>query len=375
MAYNQLNRAIKVTSGGPKPRVMTHRSHRAKVCRGGKMLGLLVALTAFHANTNFDFTTDNQDGSKGSHRLTSSCPQTPCHISLAFMGDSLSRYMYYSLVYYLRNGVWIDPNSSPSLVRPADFVGGYELNFDWYPWFNASTSALAPYEKCDCYRAPGSIVRGPGRHTVVENRYYEDPIRNNTVFYLASMGNLIPIRGHYDVKLGISKGRENGQEHNFTNIHFGPRRSADPFLWTSDWPNAIREQVAMVRPEYLILNAGNWPNNFDKPEFVKEVAAAIKDANIPRAVWRTTTPSRGGKYKKNWLKVDTFMCQNKSYWPYDCLDATTWTMQLDSKYYVDEFHFKEPIYRKMNEQLFDFLQRPLVRKTSPYKSEVEPVTL
>ena len=35
------------------------------------------------------------------------CPLEPCHISMAFMGDSLSRFMYYSVAYYLRHGQWI----------------------------------------------------------------------------------------------------------------------------------------------------------------------------------------------------------------------------------------------------------------------------
>ena len=61
------------------------------------------------------------------------CPKEPCHVPVAFMGDSLTRFMYYSLVYYLRWGAWIDPASRPNLVRPKDFLTGREMKSFWHP--------------------------------------------------------------------------------------------------------------------------------------------------------------------------------------------------------------------------------------------------
>ena len=268
------------------------------------------------------------------HKTT--CPKQPCDVSIAFMGDSVMRFKHYSLGYYLHRGAWIDPESVPDLVQPQDFLGD-EMKSFWYSWYNASTSALAPFEICDCYRAPGLYKK-----TVVENRYYHDPNRNNTVLYIQSFGNSVPLRGTWDVGRVVNAGlgaEGDAARTDFTKIKLGPRRMAAPFRWSHDWPGAIRGQVAKARPEYLVLNAGIWPNDFGKPEFVAAIVAAVKDAKIHHTVWGTTTASRGGRIEGRVRKIDELMCQIKTYWPHSCLDVLTWTARLDKKYYPDQFHF------------------------------------
>jgi len=260
--------------------------------------------------------------------------------------------MYYSLVYFLRHNQWIDSASDPNLVIPSSILGGYELNLDWMPWYNASTVALSPYENCDCYRDKGSIVRGPGAKSVVENRYYFDPTRNNTIVYFQSFGNVIPIRGHWrdpQEAMQAPQRKIDGEELDSNSI--GPHTGHLPFTWYSKLPMAIKEQVGAIRPDALVMNGGKWNHDFGDPAFVAEVVAAIQEVGIPRVIWRTTTADRGGHFEK-YQSTDEVMCAVEEL---ECFNVTGWTSKLRGGLYIDQGHFREPVYRKMNEELLEML--------------------
>jgi hypothetical protein len=274
------------------------------------------------------------------------CELEPCGVSLVFMGDSLSRFQYYSLVYFLRHGEWIDPQSYPNLVRPMDFLGGFELNFEWSPWFNASMEALQPYENCDCYREAGRLNGQGGKLPFIcENRYYHDPVRNNTVTFLQAFGTAAPIRGHWMAKDAIAQLLQYHETKNKSAVGdtVGPMVSRVPYLWQGTWTDVIRGHVADLAPSVLIMNAGKWLHSFDDATFRAEIVNALKDAPIPRVLWKTTTADRGGRYTYN--ETDHAMCELL-----ECLD-TRWTVDVPSNLYVDQGHFTEPVYRLLNEQL------------------------
>jgi hypothetical protein len=294
------------------------------------------------------------------------CPQEPCHVSIVFMGDSLTRFMYISLAYFLRHNEWIDPDSYPNLVKPADFPGGYALKFDWMPWYNVSTAALAPYENCDCHREMGDIMRNPGKEWICENRYYYDRTRNNTVVYFQSFGNFIPIRGHWEdpqeatraaqllqvvKKLASASNRSVGDENE--NVTVGPLLGRHPYTWSYDWPTTIRHQVARIKPNVLVMNAGIWPHDFDKPDFVESIVAAINETGIPQTIWKTTSSDKNGRFER-YMETDEAMCRHE-FFQRDCLNITGWTSKLNEDHYIDHIHFREPVYRKMNEQLLENL--------------------
>jgi hypothetical protein len=240
--------------------------------------------------------------------------------------------MYVSLVYYLRHDQWISPDDYPNLVKPYDFWNGTagpgESRLNWMPFYFNSTEALRPYESCDCWRPPGKV-------DIVENRYYHDPVRNNTVVYYQGFGHRIPIRGHW---------KDPNQILNDTN-KVGPWDNATkipPFQFKyTDWADAIINQVLPIKPHTLVMNAGLWHNNFGNTEIVERLVNATK--SIPQVIWKTTTVSRDKEYSNS---VDQSLCNTL-----ECMNVSGWTFMLDEDYYTDGLHFREPIYHKMNEQL------------------------
>jgi hypothetical protein len=293
-------------------------------------------------------TSDGSSSKTNSFSFT--CPMEPCGISMLFIGDSLTRFQYISLVYFLHHGRWIDaPATIPHLVRPGDYLDG-ELSSEWSPWYQASMDLFAPYENCDCYREPRSI--DTNYQYICENRYYHDPVRNNTVTYLQALGSAHPMRGHWHAEQAIPQLVEYHQTMNQSAIGdtVGPVNGrVIPYRWQGTWIDAIRGHVADLAPSVLIMNAGRWRHPFLHARFRDAIVTALQDAGIPRVIWKTTTADRGGKYTNDINETDTAMCNLL-----ECLD-TTWTVDVPPTLYVDWCHVLEPVYRLLNEQLLQQL--------------------
>lgn len=109
----------------------------------------------------------------------------PHDLRLVFVGDSVTRYQYLSLAYYLRYGRWWDgPRDGPNnLMNAHSFRHPAHPNDDWNEFFLQSNRLLYPFEACDCRRSPNSS------DTVLERRYFHDTERNNTLVYINLNGN------------------------------------------------------------------------------------------------------------------------------------------------------------------------------------------
>jgi hypothetical protein len=95
------------------------------------------------------------------------------HVSglrVAFIGDSLTRYMYLSLATYLRRGRWITKKDVPNILEEKQFNG-------WNLFYNYSKNSLQPNEQCDCFRPEQNVK-------TIENRYFTDPVQDNVLYYI-----------------------------------------------------------------------------------------------------------------------------------------------------------------------------------------------
>ena len=80
-------------------------------------------------------------------------PDRPTGLRLVMLGDSVDRYQYLSLVYYLRWGQWFNTEStgeSPPTFRT--FLFHEKDGGSWNDYFAGTNRILLPYEACDCYR-------------------------------------------------------------------------------------------------------------------------------------------------------------------------------------------------------------------------------
>jgi hypothetical protein len=267
-------------------------------------------------------------------------PRTLKNLHIVFMGDSVSRYQYLSLAYYLRSGTWWDPATHPNLVNEKTYGS-------WTDFYRRTSEEYAPYEQCDCFRPE------PFNPTLTfENRYFWDPRFHNSLTYIQAFGNH-GSQGHFfpdEVLL----------HHPAVLSTDSPLKSKLDF-WKWDWPETITQHVAKLqpKPDFVVLNAGLHVNDHQNPLLQNAIVSALKTAGIT-GIWKTTTYMKnkdvhGTRYTPKSKQIDQDMCKLMS----QCLDLS-WTKHLNATSYWDAFHFNEPAYKRMNMQLLDLI--PLLNR-------------
>lgn len=249
----------------------------------------------------------------------------PRNLNIVFMGDSLTRYQYLDLVYFLsHNGTWPSPDDTPNLVLEHTHKNG------WLQFFNFTNSALRPYEQCDCFRLHSTIK-------AVENRYFYDPQRNNSVTYLQKFG-AHPFKSSWKVA-------DVHQEHELAQVPPASVHSG------ADWADTIRDFVCHMspKPSLFIFNAGIWADHdLGNVEMQHEIVQALKECQIV-SMYKTTTKMQD-QLNQTWDEYERQLCNLTDY----CMDLR-WTALVPDEHYWDAKHFREPIYSMMNVQLLSLI--------------------
>ena len=305
------------------------------------------------------------------NKATITSSSRPQGLRVVFMGDSIMRYQYLSLVYFARYGVWFDPsNKTHHLVQ--EKASGFDT---WLGFYQHTNELLQPYELCDCYRLERTEGKRENYNSTVENRYYYDPINDNLLVYVTAFGNENDLHGHWtaeDVTNSLLVGRNGTTK--LPQWKKPDRSKQQPplsFRWsTRDWTWVIRHHLAQIRPKpsHVVLNAGLWANDFNYDNDKRKGLIQSVANNGMKPIWRTTTYNfRHGLFRKH-KRNDHFLCPQKKQQqqqpqqpptpqeqepePHSCLDVS-WTKELDSRWYWDRVHMYEPIYRIMNEELLE----------------------
>jgi hypothetical protein len=291
----------------------------------------------------------------------------PRNINIAFLGDSVTRFAYISLVYYLHTGKWIDPKWSREPCNPGEAIS---CPNDKWKIFNEKVSALmGEHEFCDCFRGE------------YDSRYFYDSERNNRVSFFMRGGHApeVPFRGRVD----SSRVWKNFTSR--TGLPFG-FKGGDPAWEHLEWHEMIREELGRMDPppENLVLNAGLWRNKFQSSDVRKRVIDAAKDVGIKKVFWRTSKfceldnvrnvdqlserlaylrsfpiasyqiegfdkGNNVTRLKEGDQIADKVACQS-----FDCINIS-FTSRVHPDYLYDWRHFREPVNRLISEETLDVL--------------------
>lgn len=214
---------------------------------------------------------------------------------LVFMGDSLTRYQYLSLVYGLRHGRPLEaPHIGGDTLRRYVGTSNPLLERTWPSWqefYDGGSDGLAPYEVCDCFRAD--------KKRIFENRYYWDPTCDVAVTYI-EVFDTQHVWGHLAPQ-GLSSQRPEPKafDEAFERVRLDGSLASqlERSDWMLSWIDAIDNIVRRLPPRLptvVVLNMGWWHRfGADEIGFVRDLRrAALKVTQC--AVWKTTTPSRVG---------------------------------------------------------------------------------
>lgn len=258
----------------------------------------------------------------------------PQNLRIVFMGDSLTRYQYLDMAYFLsHNGTWISPDDIPNMVNE-------KTHPNWNSFFNFTNIQLnvgSSSESCDCYRTEGVV----GRMKQLENRYFNDS-KGNSVSFLQKAGHL-PFRTSWDA-FNIHDNHTRLFVTEETNISIAEE---------GNWTKAFEFVCAMnPKPKALVFNSGFWLDNELSEEKVQvELIQKLRVCGII-SVYKTTTATSSGRI----LRPDNNRARLCSLADL-CLDVS-WTRLVrdapDTKYW-DDVHFNPPIYSLLNIHLLAVL--------------------
>jgi hypothetical protein len=266
----------------------------------------------------------------------------PRNLRLAFIGDSISRYQYISLVYFLKTGQWItEENMKPQNPLYLHTYGVDARN----TFFQESNKLLLPLEECDC-------------HDFNENRYFADPERGNYITYIIKFGKS-GTNGHWQPH--EVHANRNATSKNKTNILYGSDNSNQEasvqIQWSySTWNATISQHIAKLlpTPDFVIFNAGLHNHDLDDVQVQHGILEATLQNNIIPIYKTTTYPNHSmpvGSFDK--ASHDNALCGNAFRY---CIDLS-WTATLGGyKDYYDIYHMKPQHNQRMNLQTLAYLQ-------------------
>lgn len=269
---------------------------------------------------------------------------------LAFIGDSLSRYQYLNLVYFLEHGKWQVESDHPNEEERA-----YE---SWFEFYRITNSRLGGHELCDCHR---DNVR-----ETLENRYYED----NTVkvSYLQLFGHNTPILLHDPELLRGSTCSETDCvqplcQPGLCDTSITPIMNLGFILDNG----AIHNLMARCQNySHVLVNTGLWwikdgVNEFSTSHsllLLNEMTQFHTEFPTVQVHWKTTTASKlqnptDPNPDLEFAQALTQSSGFKSY--YDAWTLTAILVQQRPEMLWDHVHFFSPVYKGLNLVLLAYI--------------------
>jgi len=256
----------------------------------------------------------------------------PRHLHLAIIGDSISRFQYMALVHYLHYGVHIRNEDKPKKLSFKDKQLAPGPNDKYHDF----SKVLLPGEQCDCYR-----LKEWKPKVFVDNRYYYDPIRNNSLSFLLKYGHM-EAHGHWPPE-DVHKAHEMSfEEGNYS--------------WSGNWSVAIGH-LAKIRPkpEYVIFNAGHHPHHMRMANVQDDIVQTLNENGFV-GIYKSTTCKKGNMMSRTALgRYEDEMCEKMKH---RCINYN-WTCAFkpeDNVLYYDHTHFVPSVNQRMNEELLEYLQ-------------------
>ena len=213
----------------------------------------------------------------------------PVNTSVVMVGDSLMRYQYLSLTFYLRHRQFPHPDAHPNHVLLE------KTWLSWHTFMHEGTKLLAPNELCDCYRDDAFNF-----DTIYENRYYRDRHNNLSINFFSYVGDWFSMKGRW--RPGDGEGNDTSrQPPSFYDLPRWEYKRLDAFL--SSFLPALRPA-----PSILVLNSGLWHDTLDDQHYALAVArAALTVADI--VVWKTTN-CRQSQVSRPALNYPLLLCSS-----------------------------------------------------------------
>ena len=270
---------------------------------------------------------------------------------IAIIGDSLSRYQYLNLVYFIEHGSWVADRNTPNEI---------ERNFEsWHEFYRITNARLNNHELCDCHRINV-------KETTIENRYYLNS--GVTISYAQLFGRGEPIFFHDQALLNNSNCVDSMCPQQLCLPGYCSP-SVIPVIQMGSilHPDSLYRLVDRYRSySHIIMNAGLWWIEEGKNQFainhldlvLHEMAKFQMSNPIAKMHWKTTTASRLQESSWGVHEIEFARQLTKSGKFVSFFDAWTLTIQVVEQYpelLWDNLHYFPLVYKGLNIVLLAYL--------------------
>ena len=286
----------------------------------------------------------------------------PLHFT--FIGDSLTRYQFLSLVYYFEYGVWPgtpqactaditwEKHFRPKGPKDASPNLHYNKYTNYWPAYFKLSTEVFDRMLCDCHRSY-HIEKGTGRKMVMstENRWYENLGLDVSASFFqwtncGPSGRDGTLCGHYP-RPGFQLPCPVGQ-------------CGDPHEWRMGLGKAMAAIVAPLQPTHVFVNKGLWPLSQDEKleGFWQDLCHSTRamQANGTQFYWLGTTFSK--KYRDKFgihLPESLGGCGWRFFDRFNFSRAAVKQVGYTSSFHSDDLHFRAHVYKTLNQKLLQQL--------------------
>lgn len=272
---------------------------------------------------------------------------------ILFVGDSVTRYQYMSLVFFLHHGVWPAPYVVDGRPHPC-----WEQSWPgWQGYLQASPTIFGGKELCDCHRGDKLL-----RNITFENRFYTEA--EIAVSFLAFVRAPSP-----NASYGFFRNLENDWRTEGLQGHYGfppyTQLNNEPFLagycnnsadYKMGLAEAFTELIPLLKPSTVILNTGIWTPSGQMEDDL--LLALQRSSNVSASfIWKTTTAGKGGTRERPSTDMFALDQLHGSKWGvYDSWALTQAAQDAspqNSSALLDYFHFHPYVYQGLNEVLLN----------------------
>lgn len=271
---------------------------------------------------------------------------------LAIIGDSLSRYQYLNLVYFLEHGKWHADAHRPNEV---------EKSFDsWFEFYRVTNERLRGHELCDCHR-------DNTKDTTIENRYYAHEAVK--VSYVQLFGEDYPVFMHDPVLLNHSSPclktgcMQRLCEPGYCHPSIPPIIHLGSILQTG---TIFRLMDRHRKYSQVFINAGLWWIQDGQNQFANRHATLLLEEMAQfhqvfpgvKVHWKTTTASKLQDAQDYSPELDFArkLVESEAFVSFfDAWALTTKVVRQHPELLWDNLHFFTPVYKGLNLVLLAYL--------------------
>eukprot|EP00981_Chlorochromonas_danica_P013774 scaffold6852_cov215-Ochromonas_danica.AAC.11 len=254
---------------------------------------------------------------------------------ISFIGDSLTRYQYLSLAWFLSSGQWLEDPGLPSLIREKEFGS-------WDGFLHSTNKRMGCHEIIDAYRHDSIF------HSCRENRYFHHYGLNLTI----TLNSFFP-----PFPMLLSRDLPTTKEFSANCMGETHLLSFNPEANQSyvDAHDFITHKLVPFQPDYLIFNHGFWsPHLVAQPSYLPRLQELVSKAT-KCAIWKATTTelNRGAQVEDDEFRQ---RLSSSGFLLFDTFALTKHLVNTKEAYF-DRYHFVHlSIYRELNIALLQFLQ-------------------